>query len=52
MTQDILQQICVRDKFKVRAKNNILAKTMYKEPETLQLYGFPMQSQSISKIKS
>ena len=29
-TLDILQQICVRDKFKGRAKNNILAWTMYK----------------------
>lgn len=30
MTHDILQQICVRDKLKVRAKNNILARIMYK----------------------
>ena len=29
-TQDTLQQIFVRDKFKGRAKNNILAWTMYK----------------------
>ena len=30
MTRDILQQICVRDKLKARAKNNVLARTMYK----------------------
>lgn len=30
MTHDILQQICVRDKLRARAKNNILARIMYK----------------------
>lgn len=30
MTHDILQQICVRDKLEARAKNNILARIMYK----------------------
>ena len=29
MTHGILQQICVRDKLKARAKNNILARVMY-----------------------